>query len=623
MPTLSSEHLLNLLVTAYPGLVCYVDQKYCYQFANAQYLEWFGLGSLSIQGKSLKEVLGSEEFLAHNPYLEQALEGKVVKFYSTFDHRILGRREIELTYHPDINAEGEVQGIISLTHDITEQKQSEKVAQENEARFRSLTEVMPQLVWVADGEGMIIYFNESWPRVTGTSLKENLGNGWLNVLHPEDRITTVLNWSETLKSKNNQEAEYRLKMADGTYRWHVSRAIAIKNEHDQIVRWVGTTTDIEEQKNARDLALQEKKRMYSLLMQAPVAISVCVGPEHTFELVNEPAKLYFGKDVTGLKVREALPEIEEQGYVHLLDEIYHSGVGKFFSASPITFKQPDGSMKKRYMDLFYEPIKDENNLTTGILNMVVEVTNQVNALHKAEEKERNLEEALKARDEFLSIASHELKTPLTSLKLQAQLTLRSLAMNREFSPERQAVLAHQTSDLVGRLTRLIDDMLDVSRIKTGKLKLDKASHDLAHVVREVVFGMTVLFEAAGLSMPSIHAPESLMGEWDRFRLEQVLENLLTNAIRYGLRQPIRVEVTKENDHALISVKDQGYGIAAADLTRIFGRFERAINSSEVSGLGLGLFITKEIVESHGGKIWVESTLGQGSTFFVKLPLSNK
>lgn len=121
-------------------------------------------------------------------------------------------------------------------------------------------------------------------------------------------------------------------------------------------------------------------------------------------------------------------------------------------------------------------------------------------------------------------------------------------------------------------------------------------------------------------IPSISVEEKIYSSCDRFRLEQVMGNLLTNAIRYGRGKPIEIRIVKEVDKVLISVKDYGYGIASEDLKRIFDRFERAINYSEVSGMGLGLFISKEIIEAHGGKIWVESELEKGSTFYISIPL---
>lgn len=621
MQKFGPEHLLKLVSAAYPGLITYIDFEYRYQFANEKYQSWFGIKPEDIKGKLVIEVIG-EDFHQRKEFMDRALKGEKVSFEATLHPKELGPRIVEQVYDPDYDENGKVRGFIAMAHDVTDQRTAEKSARENEARFQSLTEVMPQLVWVTDGEGKAIYFNENWPRATGTTLKENLGNGWLNVLHPEDRINTLLNWNETLQLKNNEAAEYRLRMADGSYRWHVSRAIPIRDENNVIVRWVGTTTDIEAQKIARDVALSEKRKMYSLFEQAPVAIVVLMGPDHILEMVNEPARIYFPKKpAVGMTLVEAIPELEPQGFIEILNEVYNSGNGIFLPARAIQLKNEQGVITEIFADLFYEPIKDDNGLTTGIINMCVEVTEQVKARRFAEEKEHKLEEALIARDQFLSIASHELKTPLTSLKLQAQLTLRNLSMNKTIPPERQTSMAQQTSDLVGRLTRLIDDMLDVSRIRTGKLKLEKSRQELNDIVREVVFRMSVIFEAAGIPIPTIKGSENISGEWDRFRLEQVIGNLLTNAIRYGRGNPVEIKIEQKNSKALLSVKDKGYGIAEEDLTRIFGRFERAINSAEVSGLGLGLFISKEIVESHGGKIWVESDEGEGSTFYVELPIN--
>ena len=622
MERLDPEHTLTLISAAFPGLVAYLNKDLRYQYVNENYSEWFGLNSADIIGKTLQEVIGRGDSERRKEQISKVFSGQKVKFNSELIHQKLGVRTVEQVYQPDFDSKGNIRGFLVLTHDITEQKLAEVTAQENEARFRSLTEVMPQLVWVADAEGKVIWFNENWPRVTGTTLSENLGDGWLQVIHPEDRISTALNWKDNIDFGAGVAAEYRLRMSDGSYRWHVARAIAIRDEAGKIIRWVGTTTDIEDQKNARDRADRERQRVYSLFYQAPVVIVVFNGPEHTIEMIN-PAGTKFLKNsvVRGLTLKQALPELEDQGFIRILDDIYNSGEGKSYSSRKVSILQNDGTYLDRYFDIFYEPVKDEHNLTTGILNMAVDVTDQVEALQRAEEKERKLEEALIARDQFLSIASHELKTPLTSLKLQAQLTLRNLAQGKQLTEERLRKESHQVSDLVGRLTRLIDDMLDVSRIRTGKLKLDRGHHDLGDILREVVFRMSVLFEAAALELPTLKLERGLIGDWDRFRLEQVVGNLLTNAIRYGRGKSIEIVLQRKDQNAILSVTDHGYGIAQEDLVRIFGRFERAINSSEVSGLGLGLFISKEIIESHGGAIWAQSEVGKGSTFFVSLPIS--
>jgi PAS domain S-box-containing protein len=236
--------------------------------------------------------------------------------------------------------------------------------------------------------------------------------------------------------------------------------------------------------------------------------------------------------------------------------------------------------------------------------------------------EKKLKEAISARDEFLSIASHELKTPLTSLKLQSQMKVRYLEKNEfeKFSPENIKKISESDVKQLDRLTRLVDDMLDITRINTGKLTIQKEKINLCTLVEEVISRMRKESEDKKIEI-SIHCSKPLIGIWDRFRIEQVITNLVTNAIKYGNRKPIEILINHLDDSAVLIVKDQGTGIQSEDQERIFERFERAISKSEISGLGLGLYIVKEIIERHGGSVRIESTPGQGSSFIVKLPLS--
>lgn len=244
----------------------------------------------------------------------------------------------------------------------------------------------------------------------------------------------------------------------------------------------------------------------------------------------------------------------------------------------------------------------------------------------AEDKEKLLlkeKEHVAARDDFLSIASHELKTPLTSLKLQAQVMMRSISRNDPLALSKEKVtnLVNQIDTQTTRLTRLVDDMLDISRIRTGRLKIIRDSVDLNEVILDVIERIKPQFINAIGETPELELLPNISGEWDRFRIEQVLTNLFTNAIRYGQGKPIKVKTNLEGKCAVISVTDHGIGIAKENTEKIFDRFERAgMSANEVSGLGLGLFITSQIVKAHGGHIKVISELGKGSTFVVKLPI---
>lgn len=232
-----------------------------------------------------------------------------------------------------------------------------------------------------------------------------------------------------------------------------------------------------------------------------------------------------------------------------------------------------------------------------------------------------VKESVKSRDEFLSVASHELKTPLTTLKLQAQLRFKQLQKNEYqfFTPEALNKMVLDDIKQIDRITRLIDDMLDISRISTGKLSLHPEVFDLSLLVSEIVLRYEKLLQDKGVEI-HFSSIGPLIGKWDRMRIEQVVTNLLTNASRYGKNKPIYVDLKKRGALASISVTDEGMGIAKENFDIIFNRFERAISANEISGLGLGLYISRQIVEMHKGKISVESELNKGSTFTVELPI---
>lgn len=231
-----------------------------------------------------------------------------------------------------------------------------------------------------------------------------------------------------------------------------------------------------------------------------------------------------------------------------------------------------------------------------------------------------LEDTVKSRDEFLSIVSHELKTPLTSMKLQLQLILRTLFANEVVEGLQKAKLQQmivKADKSIERINRLVDDMLDISRISTGKLGLQLEEFSLTETVTDVVERLSPLLGQVELN----NDEEEVVGRWDRFRIEQVVTNLLTNAARYGEGKPIQVSVSKSEEYAKICVKDFGRGIAPEDQDKIFHRFERITASDQIKGLGIGLFIVKEIVQMHNGTVEVKSELNHGSEFIVTIPLS--
>jgi PAS domain S-box-containing protein len=233
------------------------------------------------------------------------------------------------------------------------------------------------------------------------------------------------------------------------------------------------------------------------------------------------------------------------------------------------------------------------------------------------------QQAVRARSEFLSIASHELKTPITSLKLQLQLARRRVDPEKGLSPspEKLAKTLDASLGQIDRLVGLIENLLDISRIEAGKLSYSLENRDLSLLVKEVIDRYDEQFEGAQPLIEFAGEPGADVS-CDVFRMEQVVVNLLSNAAKYGGGKPIRVSVLRTGASVRLEVRDQGIGIATEQLGRIFDRFERVVSNRNISGLGLGLYISKQIVLGHRGKIGVESVLATGSTFYVELPAVN-
>lgn len=271
------------------------------------------------------------------------------------------------------------------------------------------------------------------------------------------------------------------------------------------------------------------------------------------------------------------------------------------------------------VDFLLKPL--DTHAVKSKVNIFIELYQQKKELNVIQAK---LEQAVQIRDEFVSIVSHELNTPLTSLMLQSQLRRRILKKGdpAAFSLKNLAEMFESDEKQFKRLTRLIDDMLDISRINSGKLSMHIERFDLSDLVQDLVERSTDQFLEAGCPI-EIKVCQVAIGNWDRFRIEQVVMNLLTNAMRYGAKKPIVVQVNADQKRAQIIVSNQGRGIAKENQERIFQRFERAESGNKISGLGLGLFIIKQILEAHQGTIRVESELDQGATFVVELPLSEK
>jgi signal transduction histidine kinase len=293
---------------------------------------------------------------------------------------------------------------------------------------------------------------------------------------------------------------------------------------------------------------------------------------------------------------------------------YESGAVDFLH------KPLDMHAVKSKVNVFVDLYRQSKAMKEQVVALEQSRREQETLLKQLQNTQLELEQAVRMRDDFMSIVAHEVRTPLNGLILETQLRKMHLARDNAaaFTLDKMHAMVDRDERQIKSLIRLIEDMLDVSRIRTGKLSIRPSCFDLSTLVRDLLHNFSPQIEAAETSV-TLDAEQPVIGNWDEFRIEQVISNLLTNALRYGAKSPISVKVYSEGGQALVDVQDQGIGIGEENQKRIFQQFERVSARHAVAGLGLGLFISEQIVAAHGGTITVQSRIGEGALFRVCLP----
>jgi signal transduction histidine kinase len=354
----------------------------------------------------------------------------------------------------------------------------------------------------------------------------------------------------------------------------------------------------------------------AVMRQVPVPIALVTMPEGRYELVNEAHVAALGRDVTGLVVEDAHPDAEVAAE-------RRAELERWFVAEDavVATELPriDDHGAIRYVDLTSRVWRDPDGARRGVIEISVDVTDQVLARRQSEESHQRVARVTAMRDEFLAVASHELRTPLTTLGLQAQGLVEAIRSAPAADPPvaRWLGRAERLAAQAGRLEQLIEAMLDVFGLGREELALALEPVDLAEVARSLVDRLARESRRAREAITVRTEPTH--GRWDRARVEQILTQLIGNALKFGGEQPIDVVVAPAGETARIVVVDRGIGIASEDHQRIFGRLERAAPSDQYGGLGLGLWIVDELVRRMGGEVRVDSKPGRGATFVVELP----
>ncbi len=382
----------------------------------------------------------------------------------------------------------------------------------------------------------------------------------------------------------------------------------LTNADDKVNGVVVVANEVSSQVKIKQQLESSEKHFRSLILDAPYATAIYRGRELTIDVANDAMLDLWGKDksVIGSKLSKAVPELEGQPFLGLLDEVYTSGI-PYHTERQQADLIIEGKLKTFWFNFTYKPLFNEKKEVYAILNMAIDITSQI-----------NIE---KQKDDFIGIASHELKTPVTTIKAYAQLLE---SMLRTAGDNTKADLMLKLEKQINRLNELISELLDVTKMHSGKIEFNYSQFDFEELVNEVVEELQPTSHKNNI-VPNLGMVGLIKS--DRSRIRQVLTNLISNALKYSPEPTdiiVKTEQTK-NDTLILSVQDFGIGINTQKQNKVFEQFYRTNDNKLYTfpGLGLGLYISSEIIKKEEGRIWLESEEGKGSTFYFEIPLNRE
>ncbi len=488
------------------------------------------------------------------------------------------------------------------------QNLSNKTIATSAERFRALVDATSDVVYSMNPDWTVMQ------QLDGRGfIQDNFGPiaDWKIKNIPEEehqKITDRI--SESIHEKKIFEMEHRVWRIDGTIGWTFSRAVPILDDNGDIIEWFGTATDITHKKEA-EFALQEareqleqQKRLYETIISNTPDLMYVWDLNYIFTYANSALLTMWGKTWESAVGKNLL----ENGY-----EPWHAAMHEREIDSIIATKKPirgevsfpHAVLGKRVYDYILVPVLNEQ----GEVEAVAGTTRDVTERYHDEQR----------KNDFIGMVSHELKTPLTSLSAILQVADAKLKNSEDHF---LATAMKKANVQVKRMSAMINGFLNVSRLESGKITIDKSRFNIEELIREVIEETKLSSIGHYISLNECVTVEIYA---DRDKINSVISNLISNAVKYSARDTVvKISCALGKNEVIVSVGDEGVGINPDDAARIFERYYRveSSNTRHISGFGIGLYLSAEIVQRHDGRIWVESEPGMGSTFYFSLPVDH-
>jgi PAS domain S-box-containing protein len=587
------------------------------QFYNDAYLPSFGRGKHPTAMGQRGQDCWPEIWHVIGPQIQDVMERGLPSWHENQLVPIERNGRLEEVYwtygySPVFDEEHRVLGTLVVCQETTSEVLARRRAERAADDQRLLAEAIPQQVWTADPSGGINFVNQRVLDYFGTTADRVLGQAWVRFVHPADVPEASARWQTALSDGTDYEAEFRLLRADGSYRWHLARALPVRDAAGVIRQWFGTNTEDSENRELREQLREQTARLTLALAAASLG---------TWEHVPDTHATFWdarAKALFGLSAEEELDFARFVGAIHPEDlPGFFAGIEKAMDPAgngecslQYRVRRPGETTDYRWVEAHGHTTFSDGK-AVRINGTLLDITERMR-INDA------LREAARRKDEFLAILGHELRNPLAPIRTALELMQ---ARDPDYARREREIIERQLKHVM----RLVDDLMDLAQVTRGALTLKRAATSLASVVNGAVEMATPLLVAKRHHF-EVDVPPELIVSVDAVRFAQVVANLLTNAARYTPEGgEIAVRARAEGPFAVLSVIDNGIGIAPSQLDHIFEPFvqvEREPNAAGQQGLGLGLSLVRDLVALHAGSISVESDgLGRGSRFSVRVALA--